>query len=275
MGILLTWYTGISHLVLVYTTIVFEWDKNLVTLYDETMYIHVGHEQPIADIRTTWSPVSSLCQYFSKSADLTFDGAVPRYFLRHQQSLLVFTVNLHDLLPTPTALGSRQGRNRFFPTDLALWQVHPWLQTRLQHSCRLLGMGELHIPLDSHGSGGLLGVGFPDMGLVVTEARCSGLDGRELEDLVSRFVQGALCLGLIQLAPCICSRHSLALGLCSQVAVAVDGVKVFGDGVFIIVTVRAKFLFWVLGFVDTLWKTNKQSKKVIVWNVYTVHTCSV
>lgn len=191
-----------------------------------------------------------------QSADLTFFRTVTRYFLRHQHSLFVFAVNLHYLLPTLSGLGSRQSRNGFFPADLTLQWLLPWLKIRRQQTDRLLRLLELRIltrPLDSHRNGGHLGVGFMDIGVVVIVAHCSGLDGRELEDLVSRFFQNALRLGLIQLASCISNWHSLALGSCTQVAVAVNGVKVFGDWVLIIVAVQAKFLFRAVGTVAVLW----------------------
>lgn len=95
-------------------------------------------------------------------------------------------------------------------------------------------------------------MGFTDVGAVVIVAHPSGLDGRVLEDLISRFSQHALCLGLIQLAFGVRDRHSLALRSSSQVAVAVDGVKVFRNRVLIIVAVQAKFLFGPVGMVDVL-----------------------
>lgn len=91
-----------------------------------------------------------------------------------------------------------------------------------------------------------------DMGVVVIVACCSGLNGRVLEDLISRFFQNALCLGLIQLVSGISNRYSLALGSCTEVAVAVNGVKVFGDGVLIIVAVEAKLLFSAVRMVHVL-----------------------
>lgn len=95
-------------------------------------------------------------------------------------------------------------------------------------------------------------MGFPDVCAVVIVARPSGLDGRVLEDLVSRFSQHALRLGLVQLAFGVCERHSLALRSSSQVAVAVDGVKVFRDRVLVVVAVQAEFLFGTVGMVDVL-----------------------
>lgn len=97
------------------------------------------------------------------------------------------------------------------------------------------------------------------MGVVVTVPHHSGLDSRELEDFVSRFSQHALSLDLIQHAFGVCDCHSLALGSCSQVAVAVDGVEVFRDGVFIVVAVWVKFLFGAMRVVNIL-RGNSQSK---------------
>lgn len=95
-------------------------------------------------------------------------------------------------------------------------------------------------------------MGFTDVGAVLIVAHPSGLDGRVLEDLVSRFSQHALCLGLIQLAFGVCDRHSLVLRSSPQVAVAVDGVKVFRDRVLIVVAVQVKLLFGSVGMVGVL-----------------------
>ena len=73
------------------------------------------------------------------------------------------------------------------------------------------------------------------------------LDWRVLEDLISQHA-----LGFIQLPLGICARQSLALRSRAQVAVAVDGVEVFGDRVLIVVAVRAEFLFRPVGAVHVL-----------------------
>ncbi len=90
------------------------------------------------------------------------------------------------------------------------------------------------------------------MGAVLIAARPSGLDRRVLQDLISSFSLHALCLSLIQLVFGVCHWHSLTLRTSSQVAVAVDGVKVFGNRVLIIVAVRTEFLFRPMGMVDVL-----------------------
>lgn len=95
-------------------------------------------------------------------------------------------------------------------------------------------------------------MGFTDEGAVVIVADPSGLDGRVLEDLVSRFSQHAWSFGLVQLALGICDWNSLALGSSSQVAVAVNSVEVFRDRVLVIVAVQTKFLFRPVGMVDIL-----------------------
>lgn len=168
----------------------------------------------------------------------------------------MFAVDLHYLLPTLAALGSGQSRNGFLPADLTLRLLLPWLQTGRQLSRQLFLLVEnrwiLIGPLDRRGDSRHLGVGFTDEGAVVIVAYPSVLDRRVLEDLVSRFFQHALCFGLIQLALGVCDWNSLALRSSPQVAVAVNGVKVFRDRVLIIVAVQTKFLFRPVGMVDVL-----------------------
>lgn len=95
-------------------------------------------------------------------------------------------------------------------------------------------------------------MGLVDEGAGVVVVDPSGLDGRVLEDLVGRFSKHAWHSGLVQLAFGVCGRNSLALGSSSQVAVAVNGVKVFRDRVLVIVAVQTKFLLRPMGMVDIL-----------------------
>lgn len=181
---------------------------------------------------------------YPPSAALTFDGAVARNLLGHQRSLLVSAVDLHDLLPTLAALGSGQSGDGFLPADLA---PRPLLLLRLHAARRRLRPVERGIPigpLERCRDGGIV-----EVGAVVTGSR---LDRRDLEELIGRFFQHALNLGLVQLEFSVCDRRSLALGSCSEVTVAVDGVKVFGDRVLVVVAVGAKFLFGAEGMVDVL-----------------------
>lgn len=202
----------------------------------------------------------------SECVELTFYGAVARHLLGHQRSLFVFAVDLHYLLPTLAALGSGQSRDGLLPADLTLRLLLPGLQTGRQPSGRIPLLVERWIligPLDRCWDGRHLGVRFTDVGAVVIVAHQSGLDWRVLEDLICRFFQHALCLGLIQLAFAVCDWHPLALRSSSQVAVAVDGVKVFRDRVLIVVAVQPKFLFRPVGVVHVL---RGRGKKLMTWH---------
>ena len=202
--------------------------------------------------------------WVSECVELTFYGAVARHLLGHQRSLFVFAVDLHYLLPTLAALGSGQSRDGFLPADLTLRLLLPRLQTGRQPSGHIPVLVEWWIligPLDRCWDCRHLGVRFTDVGAVV--AHQSGLDRRVLEDLICRLFQHALCLGLIQLAFAVCDWQSLALRSSSQVAVAVNGVKVFRDRVLIVVAVRTKFLFRPVGVVHVL---RGRGKKQMTWH---------
>lgn len=190
-----------------------------------------------------------------RSAELTFDGAEARHLLGHQRPVFVFAVDLCDLLPTLAALGSGQSRNGFLPADLALRLLLPQLQPGRQLGDQLLLLVERRIlvgALDRRRDGGHLRVGFTDKGAAVIVARPSGLDGGVLEDLVGRLLQHARGLGLVQLALVVADWKSLALRSSPQVAVAVNAVKVFRDGVLVVVAVQTKFLFGPVGMVHVL-----------------------
>lgn len=185
-----------------------------------------------------WLHICCLCLRL-KASDrcVTFHSAVSRHLLRHQRSLLVFTVNLHDLLPTLAALGPGQSRDGLLAADLALRLLLLRLRTG-----GLVGRRILIGPLDQRRDGRHLGVWLTDVGVVVT-VTVSRPSGGQLEDLVGRFVQLVLAVS---------DRHSLALGLRTQVTVAVDGVEVFGHRVLIVVAVQANFLFRVVREIDIL-----------------------
>lgn len=192
--------------------------------------------------------------------DLTFYGAETRHFLGHQRPVFVFAVDFHYLLPTLASLCSGKSRDGFLPADLTLRLLLPRLQPGRQQRggggggdlLRRVKRWILIGPLRQCRDGWQLWVGFTDVGAVVIVPRPSGLDGRVLEDCVCRFSQHTLRLGFIQFAFGVCDWHSLALGSRSQVAVAVDGVEVFGDGVLIVVAVQAKFLFRPVGVINIL-----------------------
>lgn len=187
------------------------------------------------------------------SGALTFDGAVARHFLGHQRPVFVFAVDLHDLLPALPAPGPGQSGDGFLPGDLAARLLFPGLRTGRRRRGRLLRPAERRLtvgPSDRRRDRRRPGVWLTAVGaaVVVVAARPWRLDGRELERLVGGFSQHALRLVRLALAV----GRSLALRSSSQVAVAVDGVEVFGDRVLVVVAVRPELLFGPVGAVDVL-----------------------
>lgn len=166
---------------------------------------------------------------------LTFSGAEPGHFLRHQRSLLVFAVDLDDLLPTLAAFGSGQSRDGLLPADLTLRLLLPRFPTGWRLSPGGVPLGSLR----SGGDGGHLGEALPDEGVVVSVA--PGADGGVLEDLVGSFCQHARRLGVLG-----------RFGPSAQVAVAVNAVKILGDRVLVVVAVQVRLLLWPVGTVDVL-----------------------
>lgn len=154
----------------------------------------------------------------------------------------MFAVDLDYLLPTPAALGPGQRRNGLLPADLTLRLLLPQFGAGRQlngHFFHLLGRGILIGPLQGCRDGRHLA----SEGVVVGVA--PGVDGGVLEDLVGRFSQHALGLGLIQLVLGV-------FGASPQVAVAVNGVEIFGDRVLVVVAVLGRFLLRSVGAVDVL-----------------------
>lgn len=87
--------------------------------------------------------------------------------------------------------------------------------------------------------------------MVTTAVVPPWLERRELFDLIGRFFSYALRLNRLVFA--VRNQPSLALGSGGEVAVAVDRVKVFGDGVLVVVAVQTELLFGTKGMgVDVL-----------------------
>lgn len=158
----------------------------------------------------------------------------------------MFAVDLDYLLPTLAALGPGQGRNSLLSADLTLRLLLPQFGTGRQlngHFFHLLGRWILIGSLQSCRDGRHLPLGLASEGVVVSVA--PAVDGGVLEDLVGRFSQHALCLGLVQLVLGV-------FGASPQVAVAVNGVEIFGDRVLVVVAVLGGFLLRSVGAVDVL-----------------------
>ena len=167
----------------------------------------------------------------------------------------MFAVNLYDLLTTAAALGPGQSGDGFLPADLALRRRLPRLLTG-----RRLRPEERRIPIGPPGrSRERLGAGFHFVGEVATGPDPSGVDRRQLEDLVSRFSQNAL--HFVQLVSAVSERRPRALRARGEVTVTVDGVEVFGDRVLVVVAVQGKFLFGTVGAVDVLYGRQRNKLK--------------
>lgn len=154
----------------------------------------------------------------------------------------MFAVDLDDLLPTLAALGPGQRRNGLLPADLTLRLLLPQVGTGRQldgHFGPLLGRWILIGSLRGSGDGRHLA----SEGVVAGVA--PGVDGGVLEHLVGRFSQHALGLGLVWLVLGV-------FGASPQVAVAVNGVEIFGDRVLVVVAVLGRFLLRPVGAVDVL-----------------------
>lgn len=163
----------------------------------------------------------------------------------------MFAVDLDYLLPTLAALGSGQSRNGLLPADLTLRPLLPQFRTGGQlngHFFHLVGGWILIGPLRGCDDGRHLELGLADDGVVVSVAL--GVNGGVLGDLVARFSQHALRLGLVQLVFGV-------FGSSPEVAVAVDGVEVFGDRVLIVVAVLMRLLLRSVGTVDVLRRGGK------------------
>lgn len=172
---------------------------------------------------------------------LTLDRTVARDFLRHQRPLLVLAVNLDDALPALAALGSGQSGNGLLPADLALRPLPVGLRTRRQRGrpgpLRLEEGGILIGALSRCRDG-------QDVGLVGS----FGKDRSMLYDFISQHA-----LVLFQLLLAVCGSETLTLRPRSQVAVAVDVVKVFGNRVLVVVAVGTE----TVGTVDILQAEDK------------------
>lgn len=158
----------------------------------------------------------------------------------------MFAVNFYNLLPTLAAGGAGQSGYRLLSTQLT--QQRPLL--RLQRPTMTLVDA-----VSNRGRGGghqrLVMLGFAEVGVVTTAVVPSWLERRELFDLIGRFFSYALRLNRLVFA--VRNQPMLALGSGGEVAVAVDRVKVFGDGVLVVVAVQTELLFGTKGMgVDVL-----------------------